>query len=46
MVLAADAGAALIADDADDGDGGVIIFGGAFKDTVARAGTAGARGGG
>ncbi len=31
LVLAADAGATLIADDVDDGDGGITIFGGAFE---------------
>ena len=46
MVLAADAGAALIADDTDGGNGGITIFGGAFEDTVARAGTGGASGAG
>ncbi len=46
MVLAADAGAALIADDANGGNGGITIFGGAFEDTVARAGTGGASGAG
>ena len=29
----------LIADDADGGDGGVAVVGGAFEDAVARAGT-------
>ncbi len=29
----------LIADDADDDDGGVAVVGGAFEDAVARAGT-------
>ena len=31
--------AALIADDANGGDGGVAVVGGAFEDAVARAGT-------
>ena len=31
--------AVLIADDADGGDGGVAVVGGAFEDAVARAGT-------
>ena len=44
MVLATGAEATLIADDADGGNGGVTIFGGAFKDMVARAGTGGASG--
>ena len=42
MVLTADVVAALISDDVDGGNGGGIIFGGAFEDVVARAGTAGA----
>ena len=46
MVLAAGAEAALIADDADGGDSSVTIFGGAFEDMVARAGTGGASGAG
>ena len=41
MVLAADAAAALILDDVDGSNSGGIIFGGAFEDAVARAGTAG-----
>ncbi len=42
MVLTADAVAALISDDVDGGNSGGTIFGGAFEDVVARAGTAGA----
>ena len=46
LVLAADAAAALIADNADGGDGGVAIGGGVIKDSVARVGTVGASGAG
>ena len=42
LVLAADAAAALILDDVNGGNGGGTVFGGAFKDAVARAGTVGA----
>jgi hypothetical protein len=44
LVLAAEAAAVLIADDADGGNSGVAIVGGAFKEAVARAGAAGASG--
>ncbi len=46
VLAAADAGAALIADDADCGDGGVTIFGGAFEDMVTRSRTGGTSGAG
>ena len=46
LVLAADAAAALIADNADGGDGGVAIGGGVIEDLVARVGTVGASGAG
>jgi hypothetical protein len=46
LVLAAEAMAVLIADDADGGNSGVAIGGGAFKEAVTRAGTAGASGAG
>ena len=46
LVLTADAGAALIADNANGGDGGVTIFGGAFEDKVVRAGMGGTSGAG
>jgi len=46
LVLAADDGATLIADDANGGDMGVTIFSGVFEDTVARAGTGGTSGAG
>ena len=46
LVLAADAAAALIADNTDGGDGGVAVGGGMFEDSVARVGTVGASGAG
>jgi len=42
LVLAADAAAALISDDVNGGDSGGTVFGDAFENAVARAGTAGA----
>ena len=41
MVLAADAAAALILDDVDGSNDGSTVFGSAFENAVARAGTAG-----
>ena len=38
--------AALIADDADGGDGGIAVVGGAIEDVVARAGMTTMGGGG
>ena len=46
LVLTADSAPALIADNANGGDGRIIVFGGAFEDGVARAMTAGASGAG
>ncbi len=46
LVDAADAAAALIADNADGGDGSITVVGGMFGDGVARAGTVGASGAG
>ncbi len=46
LVLAAEAAAVLIADDADGGDGGVAVVGGAFKEAFAWSGMAGASGAG
>jgi len=44
LVLTADSAPTLIADNANGGNGRIIIFGGAFEDAVARATTAGASG--
>ncbi len=46
LVLAAEAEAVLIADDADGGDGGIAVVGGTFEEAFVRAGTAGASGAG
>jgi hypothetical protein len=44
LVVAAEAAAVLIADDADGGYGGIAVVGGTFEEAVARAGTAGVSG--